>query len=87
MMTAGARASARQHPFFVDLYDDWSDHDPVTVGFQSIQDARRFAASRPEPIIDLVRRGTGVRAVRRMIPHPAAAIGTFVERDDFPQED
>lgn len=73
--------SAVAHPFHVSLYADWYS-DPTTVGFQAEDDARAFAQSRPEPIIDLVQRGRGVIGSRRMLAHPA---GIHTERDDFPQ--
>lgn len=78
-----AYRSAIAHPYHVSTFADWSiDADGVTVGFLTEHDARAFAASRPEPLIDLVRRNDGMIAQRRMLAHSE---GTFVPRDDFPQ--
>ena len=84
-----AYRSAVAHPFHVSLYAGWSDHDGLTVGFQTEEEARSFAASRPEPLVDLVRRDGGVIAQRRMVAHPTWA-GTGRSRvfraiDAFPQ--
>ena len=80
--------SDHQYPYHVSLYADWSD-DGLTVGFQTEEEARSFAASRPEPLIDLVKRDHGVIAQRRMVAHPTWA-GTGRSRvfraiDAFPQ--
>lgn len=65
-----AYRSAIAHPFHVSAWLDWRA-DPVTVGFGTEAEARGFATSRPEPIIDLVRRDHGVIAWRRMLAHPS----------------
>lgn len=78
---SGARFAAT-FPYAVHLYADWADHDGIHVGFQSESDARRFAAGRPEPLVDLVRRDGGVIANRRMLAlRPDDRL-----RDDFPAE-
>ena len=77
-----AYRSAVAHPFHVSLYADWSDHDGLTVGFQTEEEARSFAASRPEPLIDLVRRDGGVIAQRRLIALSTRYVDPI---DDFPQ--
>lgn len=63
-----AYRSAVAHPYHVSAYRDWSSAAPVTVGFQTEAEARAFAASRPEPIIDLVERDRGVIGTRRAGP-------------------
>lgn len=79
----GAYRSAVAHPFHVQCYASWEEHDPtVTVGFQTEEEARSFAASRPEPIIDLARRDVGCIAQRRAIAHPRNPFSNV--RDDFP---
>jgi hypothetical protein len=77
--------SAVAHPFHVSCYRDWSAAAPVTVGFQTEAEARRFASMRPEPIIDLVKRDAGIIARRRMAthPHPCRPIAAYYG-DDFP---
>jgi hypothetical protein len=94
-----AYQSAVEHPYHVRAYRDWSDHDGIAVGFQSLAEAVAFAASRPEPLIDLVSRfgyGPGgwlyrdnpaVIQSRRLIAHPAMTGPQygFVPVDDFPQ--
>ena len=79
--------SAVAHPFHVALHASWEyGCEPLVVGFQSEDAARAFAASRPEPLVDLVRRGCGIIASRRLVGHPLnKAIGSrFTPRDDFP---
>ena len=83
-----AYRSAVAHPYHVSLYAGWADHVGLTFGFQTEEEARSFAASRPEPLIDLVRRDHGVIAARRMVRPmmaPHAMREPFVGRDDFPQ--
>ncbi len=82
-----AYRSAVAHPYHVHLYRDWSDHSPVVVGFQTEAEARAFAVSRPEPIIDMVQRDCGMVAARRMFVHPATPTAVFTPSDDFPQTD
>lgn len=95
-MTAAARKSATEHPFYVKAWTSWADHDPLTVGFQAEADARAFAAGRPEPLIDLVKRetyangrptgGGNVIAARRMLAHPGEP-GIITSREDaFPKQ-
>ena len=80
-----AYRSAVAHPFHVSAFADWSEATvPVTVGFQTEAEARAFASMRPEPIIDLARKGDGVIAVRRMIDHPLLP-GLASMHDDFPE--
>lgn len=89
----GAYRSATSHPFHVHTYTDWKSDPSTVVGFQAEAEARRYAASRPEPIIDLVQRDRGVVASRRMLPHPdMLRVGheSYMTdapgpRDDFPQ--
>lgn len=81
-----AYESAVAHPYHVSAYRDWSVGNGVTVGFQTEAEARSFAAGRPEPLIDLARRGEGVIAVRRLQPHPLMrSTRGWAPRDDFPQ--
>lgn len=84
----GAYRSAVAHPYHVSTYRDWSAADPTTVvGFQTENEARAYAAGRPEPLIDLVQRDCGVIAARRMLRPmlaPHAEREPFVGRDDFP---
>jgi hypothetical protein len=75
--------SAVAHPWHVSLWADWTG-DPVTVGFRDEQAARAFAASRPEPIVDLVARDRGVIACRRLLAHPLGPPG-IPAYDDFPE--
>ena len=75
--------SAVAHPYYVQLWASWDAAEPVTVGFQSEDDARAFAASRPEPIIDLVRRDDGIIAYRRLIAYPGGSPSPGLH-DDFP---
>ena len=74
-----AYRSAVAHPFHVSTYTGWSDHEPTVVGFQTEAEARAYAAGRPEPLIDLVKRDAGVIAARRRF-----GLHTFAYRDDFP---
>jgi hypothetical protein len=82
-------------PYIVTTYPDWTPGNGTSVGFQTEQEARRFASLRPEPLIDLIateyrgegasRRPTGggrVIATRRMHGHPAMP-GCHTH-DDFP---
>ena len=77
-----AYRSAVAHPYHVSLYAGWADHVGLTVGFQTEEEARSFAASRPEPLIDLVRRDGGVIAQRRLIALSTRYVDPI---DDFPQ--
>lgn len=78
--------AAVAHPYHVSTFPDWRAYNGVTVGFQTEAEARSFAAGRPENLIDLVRRGHGVIATRRLIPHPQDSNrDSFRPRDDFPQ--
>ena len=78
-----AYRSAVAHPYFVSAYADWSESTPpVTVGFQTEAEARAFASLRSEPIIDLVRKGDGIIAVRRLLDHPMMP-GLSSMHDDF----
>jgi hypothetical protein len=77
--------SAVAHPYYVTTFPDWRAYNGVTVGFQTEAEARRFASLRPENLIDLVRRGSGVIATRRLVAHPLDPNrDTFTPRDDFP---
>lgn len=80
-----AYAAAMAHPFVIQTFPDWRPADGVTVGFQSEIEARQFAARRPEPLIDLIKRGAGVIAARRLVPHPQDPhADAWKPRDDFP---
>lgn len=80
-----AYAAAVAHPYHVSTFPDWRAHNGVAVGFQSEAEARRFASLRPENLIDLVAKGRGVIAARRLIPHPDDPnADTWRAFDDFP---
>jgi hypothetical protein len=79
-----ARRYAGTFPVSVSLYRSWADHDGIHVGFQTEAEARSLLAARPEPLADLVIRGRGVIAARRMVAHPAQDPATFTPRDPFP---
>lgn len=86
MTTAAARRLAVTMPYHATLYAGWDDHRGTVVGFQSEDEARAFAASRPEPLIDLCRKGDGVIGIRRMVAHPLLPTDILQLRDDFPQD-
>ena len=79
--TAAYREAIRQ-PYHVTTYPDWTAEPSSIVGFATAAAARSFARSRPEPLIDMVRRDFGLEAVRRMLRHPATP-GLPPLRDDF----
>lgn len=78
----GAYRSAVAHPYHVSTYRGWADHHPLVVGFQTEDEARAYAAGRPEPLIDLVQRDCGVIAARRMLRHPYGRAWRMLH-DDF----
>ena len=83
-----AYRSAVAHPYHVSAWAGLTDHEPTTVGFQTEDEARRFASLRPEPLIDLVSRDAGrVIACRRQLDHPTMTRQACPEwgRDDFPE--
>jgi hypothetical protein len=82
--TKAYREAIRQ-PYHVSTYAGWTMADPTAVvGFPTEAEARDFARSRPEPLIDMVRRDCGIQAARRMAAHPSLPVGVTPRLfDDF----
>jgi hypothetical protein len=71
-------------PYTVRAYHGWSDHDPLTIRFASLDDAMaraRLLDRADYPLVDLSLDGDGVVASRRLVAHPMDR--HFDPRDDF----
>ena len=87
--------------YIVHSYESWGQyhsHHPEWASFDTLAEARAYAAARPEPLVDITTvtwsRGRKSIATRRLVPHPmqAAAIASgelgWTPYDDLqPEED